>query len=91
VALASNQEKSLEAMKLVHALEDMKLPPEIGLQQSTAFFRKGDHQLMSDVFVGQAHGDKGNPDDLFTVGEIVPGEEAAGTVESTGCKLSYPA
>jgi len=90
VALVANQEKSLEASKLAHALEDMKLPPEIGLQKSTISFRKGDHQLMSDVFVGQAHGDKGNPDDLFEVTNIVTGEQAAGPVETTGCKLSYP-
>ena len=91
LALAANQAKSLEAIKLVHALEDMKLPPEIGLMQNTAFFRKGDHQLMSDVFVGQVHVDKGNPDDLFAVSDIVPGEKAAGTVEETGCHLTYPA
>jgi len=64
-------------VKLAHGLEGMKLPPEVGLMQNTAYFRKGDHQLMSDVFVGQAHGDKGNPDDLFEVSNIVPGEQAA--------------
>jgi branched-chain amino acid transport system substrate-binding protein len=91
VALVANQEKSLDALKLSRALENMKLPPEVGLMPNTAFFRKGDHQLMSDVFVGQAHGDKGNPDDLFEVTDIVPGEKAAGPVGETGCTMTYPA
>jgi branched-chain amino acid transport system substrate-binding protein len=46
---------------------------------------------MSGVFVGQAHGVKGNPDDLFEVTNIVPGEQAAGPVEGTGCTIAYPA
>jgi branched-chain amino acid transport system substrate-binding protein len=45
---------------------------------------------MSSVFVGEAHPPKGDPDNLFTVHEIVPGTKAAGT-EDTGCKLSWPA
>ena len=32
----------------------------------------------------------GNPDNLFTIEALVPGEQAAGSVESTGCKLVYP-
>ena len=46
---------------------------------------------MSDVFVGQAHGAKGNPDDLFEVTDVVPGEKAAGPVELSGCKMTHPA
>jgi len=91
IALAANQAKSVESVAVAHALEDMKLPPEVGLIQNTAYFRKGDHQLMSDVFVGQAHGAKGNPDDLFEVTDVVPGEKAAGPAEQSGCKLTYPA
>src|SRR6266403_1067286 len=86
IALAANQAKSIESVAVAHALENMKLPPEVGLIQNTAYFRKGDHQLMSDVFVGQAHGAKGNPDDLFEVTDVVPGEKAAGPVELSGCK-----
>jgi branched-chain amino acid transport system substrate-binding protein len=91
VALVANQQKTLEAPKLAQALEDMKLPPEIGLQKDAVFFRKGDHQLMSGVFVGNAHGVKGDPNDLFEVTNIVPGEQAAGPVEGTGCTIAYPA
>jgi len=91
VELVANQEKSLDAPKLAKALEGFKLPPEVALMPNPAFYRPGDHQLMSDVFVGQAHGAKGNPDDLFEVTDVVPGEKAAGPVELSGCKLSYPA
>ena len=91
VNLVANQEKSLEAPKLAKALEGFKLPPEVALMPNPAVYRAGDHQLMSDVFVGQAHGAKGNPDDLFEVTDVVPGEKAAGPVELSGCKLTYPA
>ncbi len=91
VALVANQEKSLDATKLARALEGFKLPPEVALMPNSAFYRAGDHQLMSDVFVGQAHAVKGNPEDLFEVTDVVPGEKAAGPVELSGCKLSYPA
>ena len=46
---------------------------------------------MSTVFVGEAHPPKGDPDNLFTVQELVPGAKAAGSVEDTGCKLQWPA
>ena len=91
VALVANQEKSLDATKLARALEGFKLPPEVALMPNSAFYRAGDHQLMSDVFVGQAHAVKGNPEDLFEVTDVVPGEKAAGPVELSGCKLTYPA
>ena len=91
VALVSNQEKTLEAPKLAKALEGLKLPPEVALMPDPAFYRPGDHQLMSDVFVGQVHPRKagGNPDDFFEVTDVVKGETAAGPV--AGCKLKYPA
>jgi branched-chain amino acid transport system substrate-binding protein len=33
----------------------------------------------------------GGPDDLFKVESVVPGEQAAGPAEATGCKISWPA
>ncbi|MBS0539739.1 MAG: ABC transporter substrate-binding protein [Proteobacteria bacterium] len=91
VALVSNQEKTLEAPKLAKALEGFKLPPEVALTPNPAIYRAGDHQLMSDVFVGQAHPKKagGDPNDFFEVTDVVPGEKAAGPV--AGCVLKYPA
>lgn len=88
--LAAEKAKSLEGPKLVAALEDMELPPEIALQPGKVIYRKGDHQLMPNIFTGEVHPPKSGPDDVFTVAGLVPGEEAAGSVADTGCKMAYP-
>jgi branched-chain amino acid transport system substrate-binding protein len=90
LALVANQEKTLEAPKLAHALAGYKLPPEVALQPGSPEYRAGDHELMSTVFVGEAHPPQGDPDNMFTVKNPVPGEKAAGSVEDTGCKLVWP-
>ena len=89
--LIANQEKTLDAPKLAHALSGFKLPPEIALQPGAPEYRAGDHELMSTVFVGEAHPPQGDPDNMFTVKNPVPGEKAAGPVEETGCKIQWPA
>ena len=65
----------------------------VHVQPGKVIYRAGDHELMPGIFVGQVHPPKagGNPDDLFTVEKIVPGEQAAGTVADTGCKMMMPA
>ena len=52
------------------------------LQPGAPEFRAGDHELMSTVFVGEAHPPQGDPDKMFTVRNPIPGEKAAGPVES---------
>jgi branched-chain amino acid transport system substrate-binding protein len=92
LALIANQEKTLDAVKLAHGLAGFKLPPEVALQPGAPEYRAGDHELMSTVFVGEAHPPKGgDPDNMFTVRSPVPGEKAAGSVEDTGCKMQWPA
>ncbi len=91
LALIANQEKTLDAPKLAHALSGYKLPPEVALQPGSPSYRAGDHELMSTVFVGEAHPPKGDPDNMFTIRNPVPGEKAAGSVEDTGCKMQWPA
>jgi branched-chain amino acid transport system substrate-binding protein len=91
LAVIANQEKTLDAPKLAKALSGFKLPPEIALQPAAPEYRAGDHQLMSTVFVGEAHAPQGDPDKMFTIKSPVPGEKAAGSVESTGCKMQWPA
>ncbi|MBS0223045.1 MAG: ABC transporter substrate-binding protein [Proteobacteria bacterium] len=92
VRLAAEKAKSLEAVKMAHALSDLELPPEIALSPNKIRYRGGDHQLMSDLFVGQVQpAGPGGPDDLFKVESVVPGEQAAGSAEATGCKISWPA
>jgi branched-chain amino acid transport system substrate-binding protein len=91
LAAIANQEKTLDAVPLAKALAGFKLPPEIALQPGEPTFRAGDHQLMSTVFVGEAHPAQGDPDNMFTVRTPVPGDKAAGSVEATGCKIQWPA
>ncbi len=90
LALVANQEHTLEAVKLAHALSGFKLPPQVALQPHAPEYRAGDHELMSSVFVGEAHPPQGDPDNMFTVKALVPGAQAAGPVEATGCKMQWP-
>jgi branched-chain amino acid transport system substrate-binding protein len=90
VRLAAEKAKSTDGLKMSQALEDMELPPDVALQPGKVFYRKGDHQLMPNIFVGQVHPPTDNPDNIFSVESLVPGEQAAGTVEETGCKMVYP-
>jgi len=92
VRLAAEKAKTLDGPKLALAMEGLELPPDIALSANKAFYRAGDHQLMADIFVGDVHPPVGgNPDDVFTIGSTVSGEKAAGSVESTGCKMVHPA
>jgi len=91
VRLAAEKAKSLSGPKMSAAMEGMELPPEVALQPGKVFYRAGDHELMPNIFVGEVHPPQGNPDNVFTASALVPGEQAAGTVEDTGCKMTHPA
>jgi branched-chain amino acid transport system substrate-binding protein len=91
--LAAEKAKSLDSVALAKAMRALELPPEVALMPNTPYYRKGDNQLMPTLFVGQsqpapAGGDK---EDLFKVGQLVKGDEAALSVEGTGCKMTWPA
>ena len=90
VRLAAEKAKSLEGPKLAKALEDLELPPDVALQPGKVRYRAGDHELMPNIFIGEAHPPKSGPDDVFTVSSLVSGEEAAGSVADTGCKMVEP-
>ena len=89
--MAANTAKSLEAVKMAKALQGLKLPPEIALMPDGAFFREGQNQLIPNLYVGnaQAKGSAGE-DDLFKVTQVVKGTDVAGTVEESGCKMTWP-
>jgi branched-chain amino acid transport system substrate-binding protein len=91
VRLAADKAKSMEGPKLAMAMEGMELPPDVALQPGKVIYRAGDHELMANIFVGQAHPPEGNPDNVFKVEALVPGEQAAGSVADTGCKMTHPA
>ena len=90
-ALATNQAKSLEAVKMAKAMQGFKLPPEVALMPDGAFFREAQNQLIPNLFVGHAQSKGSDPEDLFDVTEVVKGLDAAGTLEETGCKMTWPA
>ncbi|SHI14019.1 ABC transporter substrate-binding protein [Pollutimonas bauzanensis] len=90
-ALAANQAKSLDAVKMARALQGMHLPPEVGLMPNAPFYRAGQNQLIGSIFVGHAQAQGSQPDDLFHVDKVVDGAEMAGTVQESGCKMTWPA
>lgn len=91
-ALAAQQAKAIDAKKMAKAMQGFKLPPEVSLMPDGAFYRAGQNQLIPDLYVGHAQS-KGasDPEDLFIVEEVVKGEKIAGTLEETGCKMTWPA
>ena len=86
-AMAAQQAKSLEAVKMAHAMQGFKLPPEVSLMPDGAFYRAAQNQLIPDLYVGDGQS-KGSddPEDLFNVTEIVKGIDAAETLEETGAR-----
>src|SRR5580704_1542919 len=91
-ALVANREKTLDAVKLARALGDFELPPEVKLQPNKCYYRAGDHQLMTSAFVGEALSTgKDDPEDLFRVDTVVPGDKTSPPVSDTGCSLQWPA
>ena len=90
-ALAAKAAGSLDGVAMAKAVQDMRLPPEVGLMPQAPFYRAGDHQLMPTLYVGNAQAKGSDPEDLFKVTELVKGTVAAPPVEETGCKLTWPA
>ncbi len=90
-ALGANNAKSLETVKMARALQGYKLPPEVALMPDGAFFRAGQNQLIPNLYVGHAQASGSAPDDLFKVTEVVKGADIAGTLEESGCKMTWPA
>jgi len=90
-AIAANQTKSLDGVKMAQFLQDFKLPPEVALMPNDPFYRKGNNQLMPTLYVGhaQAHGSD-DPEDLFVIDEEVKGIDVALPVDQTGCKMTWP-
>jgi branched-chain amino acid transport system substrate-binding protein len=90
LAQIANQEKSLDPVVLARALEGYTLPPDIALDPSRTFFRKADHELMSTILVGEVHPPHADPFDVFTIRRMVDGEQAAGPVAESACRLAFP-
>src|SRR4051812_30848579 len=89
-ALAANNAKSLDTLKMAKALQNMKLPPEVACMPDAPYFRANQNQLIPNLFVGHAQAQGSAPDDLFKVTTVVKGNDAAGTLEESGCKMTWP-
>lgn len=89
LALAANQAKSLDALKVVRALEGMELPPEVALQPGKCYYRAEDHQMIANMFPGYVPKDASYPN-LFNVAETIPSGTIAKSAAEAGCKLVYP-
>jgi branched-chain amino acid transport system substrate-binding protein len=89
-ALGAEKAKSLKAVDMAKALQDFHLPPEIALGPNPTFYRAGQNQLLATLFVGNAQAKGSVPDDLFKVTKTVSGVEAAGPLEESGCKMTWP-
>jgi branched-chain amino acid transport system substrate-binding protein len=89
-ALGAEKAKSLKAVDMAKALQGLELPAEIALGPNPAFYRAGQNQLLATLFVGDAQAKGSAPDDLFKVTQVVSGAEAAGPLEESGCKMTWP-
>ena len=89
-ALGAAKSNSLKAVEVARALQDFHLPPEIALSPNPAFYRAGQNQLLASLYVGEAQASGSAPDDLFKVAKVVNGEQVAGTVEESGCRMTWP-
>ena len=88
----ANKEKTLDSRKLAEALGGYELPAEVKLQPNKCYYRKGDHQLMTSAFVGEALAKPaGDPEDLFRVDSVIAGDTTAPPENATGCKVQWPA
>jgi branched-chain amino acid transport system substrate-binding protein len=88
----ANREKTLDSVALAKALGNFELPPEIKLQPNKCYYRAGDHQLMTSAFVGEAQSSgASDPEDLFRVDHVVPGDTTAPAEGDTGCAIQWPA
>ena len=90
-ALAAARANSLDAVAMAKALQDFQLPPEIALSPNPAVYRAGQNQLIGTLYVGQAQASGEGADDLFKVTDVVKGADVAGTLEESGCKMTWPA
>ncbi|WP_055326420.1 ABC transporter substrate-binding protein [Ralstonia solanacearum] len=92
LAAVANREKTLDSRKLAEALGGFALADDVKLQPNKCYYRKGDHQLMTSSFVGEALSKPaGDPEDLFRVDHVVPGDQTAPPESATGCTIRWPA
>jgi branched-chain amino acid transport system substrate-binding protein len=90
-ALAAASAKSLDAVAMAKALQGFEMPPEVALSPNKAFYRAGQNQFIASLFVGDAQASGDTADDLFKVTQVISGADVVGTLEESGCKMTWPA
>ena len=90
LAQIANQEKSLAPVVLARALQGYMLPAPLSLERGRAFFRAGDHQLLSTLLVGEVHPPRGDPFDVFTAQDELSADKVGRGSEPAACKLAFP-
>ena len=60
------------------------------IPSTKVFYRRGDNQLMPDLYVGHAVEKGSTPEDLSHADQVVKGVDMALPVDETGCHLSWP-
>ena len=90
-ALGAAKANSLKAVDIAKALQGFQLPAEIALGPNPAIYRARQNQLIASLFVGAAQARGSAEDDLFKVTKVVNGADVAGSLEETGCKMTWPA
>ena len=55
-----------------------------------AAYRASQNQLIPNLYVGNAQAKGSDAEDLFKVTEVVKGPDIAGSLEETGCKMTWP-
>lgn len=89
-ALAANNAKSLEPLKMAKALNGYTLPPEVALQKYPATFRANQHLLIGTLWFGTAQEKGSVPSDYFNIVDTIESEKIAPTTEEAGCKMIWP-
>ncbi|HEY1930652.1 MAG TPA: substrate-binding protein [Acetobacteraceae bacterium] len=87
-AASVERAKTFYPVELIKTLEASKSAPyETSLGK--VYYRAEDHQLVRPVpvVVGKAQSAMKNPDDFYTVVEVVPGESVMQPVAETGCHM----
>ena len=89
--LAAEKAKSVEPVKLAKAMQGGPTARS-RVDAGRLYYREGDHQLMSTLFVGHSQPAPagGDPEDLFAVTQLVNGDQVALPVDQTGCRLVWP-
>ena len=89
LALAANEAKSLDAVKVARVLENISVPQHVGLEPYPLHFQPGYHLLNGAIYASEISQSYAYPN-LVHVGKVVEGSEIMLPLDQTGCHISFP-